>query len=1012
MIFYDEVTGGLVYDRDLLVHYGVGPDDNPPGRGSGRYPAGSGERPHQHDWDIYNRIRKLEAQGLTAKQIAEEMGYSSTTQLKAVKAMSVAGVKADEGAEIAWYMENINPDTGKTFTPTEIGKILGINESSVRTKYATYQKGNFGKAQEAADQLKELLTEKPYLEVGRGTAEQLGISQDRLKTSLAMLKEQGYVVDTLPMTQMTGGGNMTTFTVLAAPGTTRQDIWANRFNIRTVEDFDGVDVAAMLKGNFEPNVIGLNRVKILYDEQGGTLKDGMIEIRAVRDENGNLVAASPDLSLGNAKYAQVRIAVDGGEECITMDNPTGMKYIKGMAVYSENLPEGTDILVNSNKSIKDGPATALKDLKVGETNPFGSTVVQTTYVDPKTGQKKASAINVVGTSTEDMHIEGVWGNWSKNLPSQFLSKQSLGLVTQQLKLKVKQSEDELDDILALNNPVVKQKCLIDYADQCDSDAVSLKAAPIAGQGTKVLLAVKSLKDNECYCPSLDDGTPVAVVRFPHAGPFEIVTATVNNKNKEAQAILKNAKDCIGINSNQAQKLSGADFDGDTGIVIPMARKNAQGEFEKTTVIKATAALEGLKGFDPTGEYSVKNSRFAKQVDKNGKPTYHIMTEEEKGIEMGVVSNLITDMYAKGCTNTDEITRAVKYSMVVIDAKKHKLNYKVAEQDYNIEELKKKYQTTIREDGTVKTGGASSLLSRSKSIKTIPARSTAYKIDPETGEKIYRPAEVKTEQIRSRVKVAAPEGYTYTDKNGKSHKSTYLRDENGKFVYQKDEKGNDIWVNTGKYRKKTIDSTKMAEAKNANELLSDNPNEIERAYADYANHMKALGNKARKLSLSTGSIEKNKAASEKYSEEVKSLKEKLTEARKNAPRERQAQVYSKSLYKAACDSNPDWDDDDKKKCRQQCIKAARKATGAQPHQVKFTESEWKAVNEGAVSTSFLRELLKSADKDNYMELAMPKTSKISAAKQSRIQALYNAGWSYSEIADAVGVSTSSVANYVS
>lgn len=34
---------------DFLAHYGVGPDDNPPGRGSGRYPKGTGDRPFQHD---------------------------------------------------------------------------------------------------------------------------------------------------------------------------------------------------------------------------------------------------------------------------------------------------------------------------------------------------------------------------------------------------------------------------------------------------------------------------------------------------------------------------------------------------------------------------------------------------------------------------------------------------------------------------------------------------------------------------------------------------------------------------------------------------------------------------------------------------------------------------------------------------------------------------------------------------------------------------------------------------
>lgn len=1010
-----------VDDNDILIHYGKAHDDSPPGRGSGRYAFGSGNRPHQHDWDIYARIRKYEAQGMTDKEIANAMGYSSTTQLKAVKQMASNAIKKDEGEEIAFYMNSINPNTGKNYTPTEIGKILGINESSVRTKYRTYLNGNANKVSDTAETLKAAVDKKIFLDVGRGTAEMLGVSPDRLNTSLEMLKQQGYSVETIRLKQTTGNGQETIFRVLCPPGYTAQDVYDNRFNIKMLEDFDGVDNAAVLKGKANPELIDISRVEILYDEQGGTAKDGMIEIRAVRDENGYLVAANPELSLGNAKYAQVRIAVDGGQECITEDNPSGLKYIKGMAVYSENLPEGKDILVNSNKSIKDGPSTALKDLKLDDTNPFGSTVVQTEYTDAS-GNKKISAINMVGTGIDDAHREGAWGGWSKNLPSQFLAKQSLGLVTQQLKLKTKQSEDEFNDILSLNNPVVKRKILLSFADQCDADAVSLKAAPLGGQGTKVLLAVKSLKDNECYCPSLEDGTTVALVRFPHAGPFEIPVCTVNNKNKEGNSNLKNAKDAIGVNGTVAAKLSGADFDGDTVIAIPMTRKNAQGEFEKSVSIKSAPSLEGLAGFDPTASYSTKNKRFSSMVDSKGKPTYHIMTEQEKGTEMGIVSNLITDMYARGCENASELSRAVRYSMVVIDAKKHKLNYRAAYEDYNIEELKQKYQS--HKDGTY--GGASSLLSASKSQQMVDARSMAYKIDPTTGKKIYLAPQKTTEPDRRRVKVEAPDGYTWTDSSGKSHKSKYMKDPDGKDIYKTEtgkivknkdgsysyDKGNgqDIYVTVG-YKKRQQKSTRMAEADDAKILLSDNPNEIERAYADYANHMKALGNKARLASLNVGSLKTNPESKKRYSAEVESLKKKLIDAKKNAPRERQAQLISKSIVNAAYKDNPDWDSDDKKKARGQALKQARKITGAQQHMVTFTEKEWKAINDGAVSESFLEQLIDKADQDNYMELAMPKSQKISSAKQSRIQALYNAGWSYSEIAATVGVSTSTIANVV-
>ena len=54
-------------------------------------------------------------------------------------------------------------------------------------------------------------------------------------------------------------------------------------------------------------------------------------------------------------------------------------------------------------------------------------------------------------------------------------------------------------------------------------------------------------------------------------------------------------------------------------------------------------------------------------------------------EMGKISNLITDMTIIGATD-DELARAVRHSMVVIDAEKHHLDYKQSEKDNNIQAL--------------------------------------------------------------------------------------------------------------------------------------------------------------------------------------------------------------------------------------------------------------------------------------------------------------------------------------
>lgn len=59
-------------------------------------------------------------------------------------------------------------------------------------------------------------------------------------------------------------------------------------------------------------------------------------------------------------------------------------------------------------------------------------------------------------------------------------------------------------------------------------------------------------------------------------------------------------------------------------------------------------------------------------------------------EMGVATNLISDMTILGASD-DELERAVKYSMVVIDAEKHGLDYKAAYYEYNIQDLKDRYQ---------------------------------------------------------------------------------------------------------------------------------------------------------------------------------------------------------------------------------------------------------------------------------------------------------------------------------
>ena len=1035
---------------DFLMHAGVAHDENPPTTGSGRYPWGSGNRPHQHSWDLKSRYEKLKALGMSEKEIAAAMGFTKEewdnvnhqmvqgghiAKLRAEKEIATAEVNADKYEEVMWYYNHIDPKTGKPYTRAEIARLMGLNESSVRSIENTKTSTSDNQLFRAAEELKKISAEKGLIDIGKGVEYDLGISPDRLNTVLELLKNEGYTVENVGINYASNTNRQYTIRTLCPPGM-EGTAWQHRYEIKSFSDIDGIEDVATLKGWQKPVPVDINRVEILYDEQGGSRKDGMIEIRAKLDSQGNPIPACEDLSLGNARYGQVRIAVDVSSLGLKDDkgNPINTKYIKGMAVYNPDLPPGKDILVNSNKSIEDGVKKALKDYKEDAPNPFGATVVQTyikdkngnIVIDSKTGKPKLSSIQFVGTPTDDdhdMHVEGTWSDWSRNLPAQFLAKQNLPLVQQQLKLKTLETEAEYKDILSMTNTTVKKKMLIDYADACDAAAVDLKAAPLPGQGVHVILQSNSLKDNEVFAPNYPNGTTVALVRFPHTGPFEIPVCTVKNNDKESiHQIGKNAKDAICVSNATANKLSGADFDGDTCIVIPMTRKNKEGGFDKVVDIKSMDTLDGLRNFS-TNEYDEKHYPGVR---------YHKMTAKEKGIEMGVVSNMITDMYAKGCEDYGHLERAVKYSMVVIDAEKHKLNYKQAYKDYNIAELKDIYQSNP--DGS---HGASSLLSKSKSPTKVEARSERYLIDPETGEKQYLSPKKTEKNERVRVKVEAPAEYRYIDADGKAHKSKYMKDANGKDIYatydgqiKQDKTGNyyydkgsgkDIWENTGRKVKIEQEIPKMEKVKDARELLSSNPNAIEKSYADYANHMKKLANTARKeyyrLQNDPKEKEKNKIdpqAKKIFAEEVDSLNRKLEKAEKNAPRERQAQLLANSRINAALASDNEGryeSSEERKKLRGQCLKQARIDVGASKDRVTFTDKEWEAVQNHAIGETKLNRLLQNANSEEYKARALPRESKVSDAKRAVVKAYYDAGYTYEQIAAMTGVSQGSISGIV-
>lgn len=888
--------------EEILMHYGMP-------RRSGRYPWGSGDNPYQHSGDFLSRIDELKSQGLRETEIAEHLGLT-TTQLRTQMSLAKDERRSLQVATAKGLRE-------KGYSLNEIAEKMGFaNDSSVRSLLNENSEARMNQAKTTADFLKKMIDEKGMIDVGTGVERELGISREKLNQALYILEMEGYPVYGGGVPQVTNPGKQTNIKVICPPGTEHREIYGFD-NVHSVKDYDQIlsEDGQKIRPAFQyPESMDSSRLKINYAEGGGIQKDGVIEIRRGVD----------DLSLGDSHYAQVRIMVDGTH------------YLKGMAVYSDDLPDGVDVLFNTNKKAGTPMTDVLKKIKDDPDNPFGSLIKehggQSYYID-KDGNEKLSLINKRAE-------EGDWGEWSDHLPSQFLSKQSMTLINKQLGLAAADKVAEYDEICALTNPTVKKALLKSFADDCDSAAVHLQAAALPRQKYQVILPLTTIKDTEVYAPNYKNGEQVALIRFPHGGTFEIPVLTVNNKQPEGKKVLGNTpKDAIGINSKVAERLSGADFDGDTVMVIPTGGK---------IKITSTHPLKGLEGFDPKEKYG---------PDSTTKP-YKRMKNTQT--EMGKVSNLITDMTLKGATE-DELARAVRHSMVVIDAEKHNLDYKRSEQDNGIASLKKKYQGRV-EDGKYKEGAAT-LISRAKSEVSVPKRKGSPTIN-EDGSLGYKTAD----------------DLTYVDKK------------------------------TGKTKTRTQASTQMAETKDARTLSSGFPQE--EAYASYANKMKSLANQARKEMVSTGKIPYSASAKAAYQNEVDSLNAKLNVALKNAPRERRAQVIANATVTAKKQANPDMTNAEIKKANQQALTAARKQVGAERKPVVITDREWEAIQAGAISESKLTQILNNADLDSLRQRATPRaTTTLSVAKQSKIASMSASGYSTSEIAEALGISTSTVLKYL-
>lgn len=1003
--------------EDILAHYGMP-------RRSGRYPWGSGDSPYQNSKDFLARVKELRKEGFTwtdpktGEVFTGDLAIAKSIGMTSGQFRTEIGLARDERRKYEVARAKSLQADGLGYS--EIGREMGVNESTVRS-WLNNEKSQLRmeQSQKIAAFIQSQVDAKGMVDIGGGVERELGISVEKMRQAVDILEREGYPVYSGRFEQPTNPGQFTTQKVICRPGTPHKDIYnLSEVHPLNEDQYTSRDGGETFSRFVYPKSMDSKRLMIRYaDDVGpdgakGIEKDGIVEIRRGVD----------DLSLGDSRYSQVRILVDD------------KKYIKGMAVYSDDMPDGVDVIFNTNKTPDKGKLEVLKDISKDPDNPFGSLIKpngQSYYddpngdhIDPITGKRQS--LSLINKRAD----QGDWDEWKDSLPSQFLGKQSLNMARRQLDLAKADKDSEFDTICSLENPTIKKHYLQKFADECDSAASHLQAAALPGQKYHVIIPINSLKDNEVYAPNYEPGTKLALIRYPHGGTFEIPILTVTHKNPMANKIIgKDSIDAVGINKKIADQLSGADFDGDTVMCIPTHDRMGK------VKIANKPPLKDLEGFDPKDAYGAHDVK----VDANGETHYYrngseyrIMSKQHTQLQMGMASNLITDMTLAGAPD-EQIARAVKHSMVVIDAAKHKLDYKQSEIDNNIAALRREYQPKFDDDGNViGGGGASTILSRAKGETSVLRRQGTPKInkkgedwyDPDLpeGAYIHKLADDLYYPIRKynkdtgRMKISTSDGktieYDVKDKEASARYTPVKRvdPETGKVTYT-DSTG------TISYRlaTKQQQSTRMAETDDARTLVSEARHPMELIYADYANSMKTLANQARKEMVYTGKIEYSKIAAETYRDEVRSLEEKVRIATLNRPRERDAQRKANAEVARKKENDPSLTAKDIKKLKQQELTKARNEVGAiarKDRSIKITDREWEAIQAGAISESKLKSILNNSDTDSLRDRAMPRASNaLSQAKINKIKAMSNSNYSLDDIAKACGCSTSTVWSYL-
>lgn len=430
---------GITSESNILEHYGTK-------RHSGRYPWGSGDNPYQHSGDFLSRVEELKKKGLSEKEILETINDSLPDEYKmGLTEFRTARQKAGHDRKALEY-DQIRALKDDGLGWKEIGDKLGMSESSVRSKYNNAIGEKASQAEKIAATLKEEVDKKGMIDISEGANQVLGVSESKLDEAAYILEaEYGYQRYGVGIRQPTNVRQQTNITVLAKPEFDQKYAYQHQDQIDSLGDYHSDDGGETFTKLQRPSSLDSSRVAIRYGDEGGLDKDGVMEIRR----------GVPDLDLGKSHYAQVRILVDGDH------------YLKGMAVYSDDLPDGVDVMFNTNKPSGTPKMKVLKEAKADPDNPFGAAIKangQSMYIG-EDGKEHLSPIN-------KLKEEGDWDTMSRNVSSQFLSKQPKKLIENQLNLTVADYKAQYDEIMRYDNPTVKKKLLNDFADTVEGTSMT------------------------------------------------------------------------------------------------------------------------------------------------------------------------------------------------------------------------------------------------------------------------------------------------------------------------------------------------------------------------------------------------------------------------------------------------------------------------------------------------------------------------------------------------------------